>query len=149
MSKKDKKDKKDKKAKKKHSSNGTENQEVIEVETISRNQQVTSLIPRYGQIPIDKKTYEKELARLQLELVKLQEWARANKLKVVVIFAGRDAAGKDGVIKGITENLNPPHLPRAGIGNPRRTRKDSMVFPALRGAASLRGRDSIVQPQLV
>jgi polyphosphate kinase 2 (PPK2 family) len=94
MSKKDKKDKKDRKAKKKHSSNGTENQEMIEVQTISTNRQLVSLIPPDGQIPIDKKTYEKELARLQLELVKLQEWVRANKLKVVVIFEGRDAAGK-------------------------------------------------------
>src|SRR5689334_10573805 len=107
MSKKDKEDKKDKKAKKKHSSNGTENQGMIEVQTISQDRQVASLIPPEGQIPIDKKTYEKELARLQLELVKLQEWVRANKLKVVVIFEGRDAAGKGGVIKRITESLNP------------------------------------------
>ena len=43
---------------------------------------------------LSKKTYEKELARLQIELVKLQEWIRAQGLKVVVIFEGRDAAGK-------------------------------------------------------
>ena len=102
-----KKDKKEKKAKKKHSSNGSNNQETIEVETLSPDQQVASLIPKDGQIPIDKKTYEKELAQLQVELVKLQEWIRANKLKVVVVFEGRDAAGKGGVIKRITESLNP------------------------------------------
>ena len=58
-------------------------------------------------ILIDKKAYEKELGRLQVELIKLQEWIRFKNLKVVVIFEGRDAAGKGGVIKRITESLNP------------------------------------------
>ena len=56
---------------------------------------------------LDKKTYEQELARLQIELVKLQEWVRHKGLRVVVIFEGRDAAGKGGVIKRITECLTP------------------------------------------
>nr|VFJ57665.1 MAG: polyphosphate kinase 2, PA0141 family [Candidatus Kentron sp. FW]VFJ58431.1 MAG: polyphosphate kinase 2, PA0141 family [Candidatus Kentron sp. FW] len=50
--------------------------------------------------------YEKELFRLQVELVKLQEWIKHKGLKVVVIFEGRDAAGKGGVIKRITQHLN-------------------------------------------
>lgn len=58
-------------------------------------------------IAVDKKFYSSELQRLQVELVKLQEWIREKKLKVVVIFEGRDAAGKGGVIKRITEGLNP------------------------------------------
>lgn len=56
---------------------------------------------------LSKKDYEKELARLQIELVKLQEWVRQKGLKVVVVFEGRDAAGKGGTIKRITECLNP------------------------------------------
>jgi polyphosphate kinase 2 len=56
---------------------------------------------------ISKKEYNKELRRLQIELVKLQEWVKAKGLKVVVIFEGRDAAGKGGTIKRITECLNP------------------------------------------
>jgi polyphosphate kinase len=56
---------------------------------------------------LKKKAYEKELARLQLELIKLQEWIKHAGLKVVVIFEGRDAAGKGGTIKRITESLNP------------------------------------------
>jgi len=62
-----------------------------------------------GQEPllVDKIFYSKELSRLQIELVKLQEWIRHEGLKVVVIFEGRDAAGKGGVIKRITESLNP------------------------------------------
>lgn len=51
--------------------------------------------------------YESELARLQIELVKLQEWIKKEGLKVIVLFEGRDAAGKGGVIKRITQNLNP------------------------------------------
>ncbi len=56
---------------------------------------------------IGKKRYEEELFRLQLELVKLQAWIQETGLKVVVIFEGRDAAGKGGVIKRITQHLNP------------------------------------------
>jgi polyphosphate kinase 2 len=56
---------------------------------------------------LDTKTYERELAKLFVELVKLQEWVRHEGLKVVVIFEGRDAAGKGGVIKRIMEPLNP------------------------------------------
>ncbi|MDO9171661.1 MAG: polyphosphate kinase 2 [bacterium] len=51
--------------------------------------------------------YDREMARLEVELVKLQAWIRHAGLKVVVIFEGRDAAGKGGVIKRITEPLNP------------------------------------------
>jgi len=57
--------------------------------------------------PISKKRYYEELAKLQLELSKLQEWVKAKGLKVVVIFEGRDAAGKGGAIKTITLGLNP------------------------------------------
>lgn len=56
---------------------------------------------------LKKDFYEQELRRLQIDLVKLQEWVRKKGLKVVVIFEGRDAAGKGGVIKRITESLNP------------------------------------------
>jgi len=56
---------------------------------------------------IKNSVYERELFRLQLELVKLQAWIAQEKLKVVVIFEGRDAAGKGGGIKRITQHLNP------------------------------------------
>jgi polyphosphate kinase 2 (PPK2 family) len=56
---------------------------------------------------LKKKLYEEELAKLQLELIKLQEWVKHAGLKVVVLFEGRDAAGKGGTIKRITESLNP------------------------------------------
>jgi len=56
---------------------------------------------------INKKRYEDELFKLQLELVKLQAWVTHKGLKVVVLFEGRDAAGKGGVIKRISQHLNP------------------------------------------
>lgn len=99
--------KKDKKAQKKHSADGSKKQDKVEVRPIPVTQHAPSSITPEQQISINKKTYEKELARLQMELVKLQEWIRFKNLKVVVIFEGRDAAGKGGVIKRITESLNP------------------------------------------
>lgn len=65
-----------------------------------------------------KKFYEKELRRLQIELVKLQEWVKQKELKVVVVFEGRDAAGKGGVIKRITEPLNPRICRVVALGKP-------------------------------
>jgi polyphosphate kinase 2 len=56
---------------------------------------------------VDRRVYFRELFRLQGELVKLQDWVLRQKLKVVVIFEGRDSAGKGGVIKRITQRLNP------------------------------------------
>jgi len=99
--------KKDKKAQKKHSADGSKRQDKVQVRPIPVTQHPLSSIAPEQQLSINKKTYEKELARLQVELIKLQEWIRSKNLKVVVIFEGRDAAGKGGVIKRITESLNP------------------------------------------
>ena len=60
-----------------------------------------------GAAQMPKKIYEKELFRLQAELVKLQGWVRAEGARLVVIFEGRDAAGKGGAIKRVTQYLNP------------------------------------------
>lgn len=54
-----------------------------------------------------KEEYEKELRKLQIELVKLQEWVKHEKAKVVIVFEGRDAAGKGGLIRRITERVSP------------------------------------------
>ena len=77
---------------------------------------------------LEKKFYESELERLQLELVKLQEWIRAEGLKVVVIFEGRDAAGKGGVIKRITESLNPRICRVVALGTPTEREKTQWYF---------------------
>src|SRR3954465_6856981 len=56
---------------------------------------------------LTKKAYERELRRLQAELVKVQEWVKAQRQRIVVVFEGRDAAGKGGTIKRIAQYLNP------------------------------------------
>src|SRR3984885_8265358 len=67
---------------------------------------------------IPNKVYEAELFRLQTELVKLQEWVRATGTRIVVIFEGRDGAGKGGTIKRITEYLNPRFVRIAALPAP-------------------------------
>ncbi|MFY9849894.1 MAG: polyphosphate kinase 2, partial [Trebonia sp.] len=62
--------------------------------------------------------YEEELYRLQVELVKLQEWTRASGARIVVIFEGRDAAGKGGTIQRITQYLNPRFARIAALPKP-------------------------------
>ena len=57
--------------------------------------------------PLKTKEYEKELRRLHVELVKLQQWVVAKGLKVCIVFEGRDGAGKGGTIKAITERVSP------------------------------------------
>lgn len=77
---------------------------------------------------LKRKFYEHELERLQVELVKLQEWVKHEKLKVVVIFEGRDAAGKGGVIKRITEKLNPRVCRVAALPAPTEKEKTQWYF---------------------
>lgn len=77
---------------------------------------------------IDNKFYNKELAKLQIELVKLQEWIRYKGLKVVVLFEGRDAAGKGGVIKRITQCLNPRICKVVALGTPTDREKSQWYF---------------------
>ena len=67
---------------------------------------------------LKRKFYEQELSKLQVELVKLQEWIKSEGLKVVVLFEGRDAAGKGGVIKRITQRLNPRVCRVVALGAP-------------------------------
>jgi polyphosphate kinase 2 (PPK2 family) len=72
--------------------------------------------------------YERELRRLQIELVKLQEWIRERGLKVVVLFEGRDAAGKGGAIKRITQSLNPRVCRVVALGTPTEREKTQWYF---------------------
>jgi polyphosphate kinase 2 (PPK2 family) len=72
--------------------------------------------------------YERELSRLQVELVKLQEWIRHEGLRVVVLFEGRDAAGKGGAIKRIAESLNPRACRIVALGTPTEREKTQWYF---------------------
>jgi len=77
---------------------------------------------------ISKKFYNKELDRLSIELVKLQEWVKHKGLKVVVIFEGRDAAGKGGTIKAITQFLNPRVCRTVALGTPTEKERSEWYF---------------------
>jgi polyphosphate kinase len=75
-----------------------------------------------------RKFYESELEKLQVELVKLQEWVRHKGLRVIVLFEGRDAAGKGGVIKRIAQRLNPRVCRIAALGTPTEREKSQWYF---------------------
>jgi len=77
---------------------------------------------------IDRRFYFKELFRLQGELVKLQDWVQHHKRKVVVVFEGRDAAGKGGVIKRITQRLNPRICRVAALPAPNERERTQWYF---------------------
>jgi polyphosphate kinase 2 len=77
---------------------------------------------------LKNKVYEAELARLQVELVKMQNWVRHAGLKVVALFEGRDAAGKGGVIKRITEPLNPRGARVAALAAPTEREQGQWYF---------------------
>jgi polyphosphate kinase 2 len=95
---------------------------------------VAERINLYHDIETEKKKklkvkeYEKELRKLEVELVKLQEWVKSNKLKVVVVFEGRDAAGKGGVIKTIAGCLNPRICRIVALGIPTEKEKSQWYF---------------------
>ena len=77
---------------------------------------------------LPKKFYEAELNKMQIELVKLQEWIKHKGLKVVVIFEGRDAAGKGGTIKRIIQSLNPRICRVVALGTPTEKEKTQWYF---------------------
>jgi polyphosphate kinase len=77
---------------------------------------------------LDRKTYFSELFRLQAELVKLQDWVAHEKLKVIVLFEGRDAAGKGGAIKRITQRLNPRVCRVAALPAPNERERTQWYF---------------------
>jgi polyphosphate kinase 2 len=77
---------------------------------------------------LDRRVYFKELFRLQGELVKLQDWVQTQKLKVVVIFEGRDSAGKGGAIKRITQRLNPRVCRVAALPAPNERERSQWYF---------------------
>lgn len=77
---------------------------------------------------LDKKFYEKEIVRLQDELVKLQYYVKQEGLRVVILFEGRDAAGKGGIIKRLSEPLNPRGLRLVALGTPSDTERTQWYF---------------------
>ncbi len=85
-------------------------------------------VPRERPKKIPNDVYEAELYKLQIELVKLQEWVKAKGKRVVVLFEGRDAAGKGGVITRITERMSPRVCRVVALGVPTEREKSQWYF---------------------
>jgi polyphosphate kinase len=81
-----------------------------------------------AKLKMSRKKFDKELEPLQIELVKLQEWVKATGAKVCVIFEGRDAAGKGGIIKCITERTSPRVFRVVALPSPTEREKSQMYF---------------------
>ena len=77
---------------------------------------------------LDRRLYEKELTRLQVELVKMQYWIKDSGYRLIVVFEGRDAAGKGGTIKRITEPMNPRGCNVVALGTPSDQQKSQWYF---------------------
>lgn len=75
-----------------------------------------------------RKAYENELRKLQVKLCHLQEWIREKKLRIIILFEGRDAAGKGGTIKAITEKLSPRVFRVAALPAPSDREKTQMFL---------------------
>ncbi|MCG3754134.1 polyphosphate kinase 2 [Amycolatopsis sp. Poz14] len=97
---------------------------------------------KHGTARLPRAVYEAELARLQIELVKLQEWVRHEGARLVVVFEGRDAAGKGSTIKRFTEHLNPRVVRIAAL--PRPTDRESTQWYFQRYVAQLPAAGEIV-----
>src|SRR5690348_5564561 len=81
-----------------------------------------------GKGKLKRKAYEKEMAKLQVELVKLQRWVTHEGLRVIVVFEGRDAAGKGGTIKRITERVSPRVFRHVALPKPTEREKTEMYL---------------------
>ena len=97
--------------------------------------------PYDHRMPRDE--YEHLKRRLQIELLKLQKHGKRTGARHVIVFEGRDAAGKGGTIKRFMEHLNPRSATGRGVGEAVRTRTDAVVFPALHQPSAGRRRDRV------
>jgi polyphosphate kinase len=104
---------------------------IKDFEKASSNTELLQII-KQKKISIDKVNkrlfYEEELRRLQIELVKLQHWVSINKKRVVIIFEGRDAAGKGGNIRRFTEHLNPRSMRLVALAKPTEVEQGQWYF---------------------
>ena len=120
--------------------------EVDDVRVAEELRQITDLQYKSS---IDRRTYFHELFRLQSELIKLQDWVSHTKYKLVVLFEGRDSAGKGGIIKRITQRLNPRICRVVALPAPTERERTQWYFQRYVPASAGRRRDRPVRPLLV
>jgi polyphosphate kinase len=100
----------------------------IELEDAVLSEEIRRIYREQRPEQMDRKLYFRELLRLQTELIKLQDWVAHNKQKVVVIFEGRDSAGKGGAIKRISQRLNPRVVRTVALPAPSDREKTQWYF---------------------
>ncbi len=100
----------------------------MEIDDLRIARELQSISDTRHKSAIARRTYFRELLRLQAELVKMQDWVIHTGYKLVVVFEGRDAAGKGGVIKRITQRLNPRHLRVVALPAPTNREKSQWYF---------------------
>ncbi len=104
---------------------------IDDFESVSTNEELLTLIKKKGVSVVkvkEKIEYENELKKLQVELVKLQQWVAKNNKRVAVIFEGRDAAGKGGNIRRFMEHLNPRSMRLVALNKPTVVEKGQWYF---------------------
>ena len=102
-----------------------------------------------GANKLKRKDYEKELRKLQVELCHLQAWVKEKGLRAIIVFEGRDTAGKGGTIKAITERVSPRVFRVVALPAPSDREKTQMYIQRYYAAFSGRRRDRHLRPQLV
>ena len=98
---------------------------------------------------LNKKFYEKELVRLQFELVKWQYWVKQQDMRVMITFDGRDAAGKGGTIKRIMAPLQPRDIRLVALGKPSDREQTQWYFQRYVSHLPAAGENRAIRPQLV
>ena len=111
---------------KKKNKKGKKKQEIAGVQ--AQPSAVAAEAPSGPPPKMSRKEFEKEMEKLQVELVKLQEWVKVSGAKICVLFEGRDTAGKGGVIKRITERVSPRVFHVVALGVPTEREKSQMYF---------------------
>lgn len=102
-----------------------------EVKVLNSNKGLFALLTQNGYDPkkaVRYVKYENKLLKLQVELIKLQQWVLENKERVIVVFEGRDAAGKGGAIRRIVERINPRHYRIVALPKPNEDEKTQWYF---------------------
>lgn len=103
----------------------------LELKKLNTNKALTALLSK-EPINVDRALryvdYERKLKRLQTEVIRLQSWAIENNKKIIVLFEGRDAAGKGGAIRRITERINPRHIRIVALPKPTEDEQSQWYF---------------------
>jgi polyphosphate kinase 2 (PPK2 family) len=118
----------------------------MEIDDDRLTQALDQIVESPDQDTVDRSFYFKELLRLQRELIKLQDWVVATKAKIVVVFEGRDSAGKGGAIKRVTQRLNPRVCRVVALPAPTERERTQWYFQRYVTQLPAGGRDRTVRP---